>query len=472
MGNPNLIYVLADQMRGSAMGFLGEEPATTPHLDAFARESLVLHQAASNYPVCVPYRTIMMTGKYSISNGVRVNCFCDGQDLPNHHVWWTDLLDRNGWFCGYFGKWHITMPIGEYDGQPLTRQQGHWLPPARRHGLRSWMLQTSNKHMSMDYVCHDHPPTDLLTADRWSVETETDRAVEFLVNKGGELRDADKSFSLIVSFNPPHDPLPQVPQQYLDMIDTDVEVLCAGIGYAPPADTPMGQRLRERIRHYYAAITGIDDQFGRIVRCLDETGLAENTIVIFTADHGDQIGLKTRRDPKNMPWEEAMRSPFLIRWPGRIAPGRDDLLLSVADLYPTILELLGLEGQIAPDLEGTSYAPLLLGREQERPTSQLYMHIREPEGDPTWGRRGVRTHRYTFCINKAPGEPDSCVLYDNREDPHQLDNIAAKRRDIIQRLIEEELKPWLERTGDPFEVPTIDAFLDREWHGTPPGELR
>jgi N-acetylglucosamine-6-sulfatase/uncharacterized sulfatase len=207
---------------------------------------------------------------------------------------------------------------------------------------------------------------------------ETDKAIEFLVNEGGEVRDAEAPFSLIMSFNPPHDPLRQVPERYRDMIEPDVEALCARLGYAPPADTPKGKRLRERLRDYYAAVAGIDDQFGRIVRCLDETDLAGNTIVVFTSDHGDQIGLKTCHDPKNTPWDESMRIPLLIRWPGRIAPGRDDLLISVADMYPTILELLGLEKHVAPDLEGTSYAPILLGEEQARPTSQLYVHIPEP----------------------------------------------------------------------------------------------
>ncbi len=459
---PNLVFVYADQMRGSAMGFLGEEPISTPNLDAFAGASLVLDQAASNYPVCVPYRTILMTGKYAVSNGVRVNCFCDGRDLPGHHVWWTDILDRHGWFCGYLGKWHITKP---------TESHGHWLPPGRRHGIRTWMLQTSNQHMAMQYVCHDRGPTELLEADRWSVEWETDRALEFLENRAGTERDPDKPFALTISWNPPHDPLQQVPQRYLDAVDVDTEAHCAQIANLPAAGTEMGDRYRSRIRPYYAAVMGIDDQFGRILSCLERNGLADNTIVVFTADHGDQVGRHGCRDPKNMPWEEAMRIPFLIRWPGHIAPGRDDLLLSTADLYPTILDLLGLGDDIAADLEGISYAPLLLGREQARPTSQLYMHIREPEGDPAWGRRGVRTHRYTLSINKAPDEPTSCVLYDNLADPYQTTNIAAENRQVVQRLIDDELKPWLRRTNDPFDIPPLDTFLDAPWSELSPGDI-
>jgi arylsulfatase A-like enzyme len=327
--------------------------------------------------------------------------------------------------------------------------------------------------MNMKYACSDRGPTDLLLEeDRWSVEVETDWAISFLENQDGKERDPDKPFSLIMSWNPPHDSLSQVPRRYLDMIDTDVDSLCDWLGNAPDASTEMGSRLRERLRIYYAAITGIDDQFGRILDCLEEQGLADDTIVIFTADHGDQIGFKTCNDPKNSPWEESMRVPFLIRWPGRIPPRFDSVLLSTGDLYPTILELLGLEDEIASDLEGTSLAPHFLGGNQQLPTSQLYMHIREPEGDPAWGRRGVRTHDYTLCINKAPDQPASSVLYDNGEDPFQSLNIAANNRELVEQLINDELRPWLTQTNDPFDIPAIDDFIHNEWDGQPPIELK
>jgi len=118
-------------------------------------------------------------------------------------------------------------------------------------------------------------------------------------------------------------------------------------------------------------------------------------------------------------------------------------------VFPTVLDLMGFADDIPKAVEGMSRASLFLGGEGERPTSQLYIWV--PPGEPSWGRRGVRTYRYTLMISKMPDAPIETVLHDNLEDPHQLENIAADHPDIVARLVEEELNPWLERTGDPWQ---------------------
>ena len=109
---------------------------------------------------------------------------------------------------------------------------------------------------------------------------------------------------------------------------------------------------------------------------------------------------------------------------------------------------MGFAEEIPESIEGTSRAVVFRGDDGERPTSQLYLWT--PPGQPEWGRRGVRTHRYTLMISKMPGEPTETVLHDNLEDPYQLENIAPESPDIVARLVREELSPWLERTGDPW----------------------
>ncbi len=455
---PNLIFIYPDEMRGSAMGFLGEEPVLTPNLDAFAKESMVLPETCSNYPVCVPFRTILMTGKYSVSNGVKVNCFCDGVDLPNHHVWWTDLLGADGYSVGYLGKWHISMPTKEYDGRKLEGAARNWLPPEKRHGIDFWQIHTSNNHMHNTYVFSDREPEGAEAFKQWTVEYETDRALEYLKNDDGKYRDSAKPFALTISFNPPHTPYDTVPKKYLELYDEDPEFYCKEIGNVPPAGTKEGDYYRKNIRQYYAAISGIDDNFGRIMSCLKERGLEENTIVVFTSDHGDLMGRHICWDHKNMPWEESMRIPMMVRWPKKITPGTDDLLFSTADYYPTLMELMGLKDALPEGLEGTSYAPLLLNRSQPKPTSQLYMHIKEPEGDAAWGRRGVRNHRYTLSIQKMPDTPIDCWLFDRTTDPWQTKNVAAESFDVVKALVENELKPWLKKTKDPFVIPDTETL--------------
>jgi arylsulfatase A-like enzyme len=213
------------------------------------------------------------------------------------------------------------------------------------------------------------------------------------------------------------------------------------------SDSRMAQLARNHTKNYFAMMTGVDEQLGRILGALEEQGLDDNTIVLFTSDHGNCIGTHGQVS-KNNHYEESMRVPFLVRWPGRIRARQDDLLLSTPDIFPTLLELMGFAGEIPADVEGTSHAAVLRGEDGERPTSQLY--IWTPVGQPEWGRRGVRTHRYTLMISRMPDEPTETVLHDNVEDPYQLENIAAANPDIVARLVEEELNPWLERTGDPW----------------------
>lgn len=454
-GRPNLVFVFPDQMRGQAMGFLGEDPVVTPNLDRFAGESLVLTQAASNYPVCSPYRAILMTGKYSHANGVLSNCTSRtaelGYELRRNDRCWSDILHDAGYSLGYIGKWHLDGPREPYVDCANNRGElkwNEWCPPERRHGFDHWYAYgTYDHHLRPLYWTHDAPRDGFHYVDQWGPEHEADKAIEYIRNDGGNLRDPDKPFALVVSMNPPHTPYAAHPEQYdAFYADQDTEALCTRPNIPGP-DTRWGAHYRKHIRDYFASVTGVDDQFGRIVQAVDEVGLGEDTIVVFTSDHGDCVGIHDQVT-KNNHYEEAMRIPFLIRWTGRIRPRQDDLLLSTPDLFPTLLDLMGCADDLPPDLHGRSHADLFRTGEGERPASQPYMWV--PVGQPAWGRRGVRTHRYTLEISHVPDRPSRTVLHDNREDPYQMKNIAADRPEVVDQLIREELKPWLERTGDPW----------------------
>ena len=216
------------------------------------------------------------------------------------------------------------------------------------------------------------------------------------------------------------------------------------------ADTPSVKGARRHIKYYFAMVTGVDDQLGRILEALESEGLEKNTIVVFTADHGNCIG-SHNIPTKNVHYEESMRVPFLIRWPGRIPARRDDLLLSSPDIYPTLLDLLGCKDDIPKTVEGVSRASIFLTGKGKRPASQLYIWV--PYGWPAWGRRGVRTHRYTLVAAKMPGEAVEHTLHDNVADPFQLKNLAAEHPGIVDRLTREHLLPWLKALEDPWLAP-------------------
>lgn len=453
---PNLLFVFPDQMRGQAMGFMGEDPAITPNLDWFSTEGVVFTQAVSNYPVCSPYRGMMLTGLYPHSNGVLANCNTNGAEngyeLPADARCWSDVLHENDYSLGYIGKWHLDSPHRPYVDTANNSEEfawNEWTPPERRHGFDFWYAYgTYDNHDHPEYWTTDAPRSERTVVDQWSPEHEADMAIRFIRNEDGGFREDGKPWALVVSMNPPHMPYQRVPERYLEMYgDATSEELINRANVKLDENTSGAQLARRHMKNYLAQVTGVDDQFGRILAALKEAGLEEDTIVVFTSDHGNCLGSHDQVS-KNVHYEESMRVPFIIRWTGTIEPRHDDLLVSTPDIYPTLLELMGMESQIPEEVQGSSRAPLILTGEGNRPTSQLYIWI--PYGEPALGRRGVRTHRFTLSIEKTAEGVTSTFLHDNVQDPYQLENIAEERPEVVQRLVEEELHPWLRKTGDPW----------------------
>ena len=452
---PNLVFVFADQMRGSAMGFLGEEPVITPNLDRFAQQSVVFTQAASNYPVCSPYRAMLMTGQYPHRSGVVSNCLSRtapyGIELKSDAKCWSDVLKTNGYSLGYIGKWHLEAPYEPYIDCANNRGKvawNEWTPPHRRHGFDFWYAyNTYDFHMRPLYWDKDAGRNGFRYVDQWGPAHEADLAIQFIHNGAGEFRQPDKPFALVVSMNPPHTPYSLHPEQYLEpYAKVSDDELCQRPNI-PSAGTRWGDHYRSQIRHYYAMITGVDQQFGRIIDAIDRAELAKDTIVVFTSDHGNCLGIHDHAT-KNVPEEESMRIPLLIRYPGKLRPRKEELLISVPDMYPTLLDLMGLANQVPRDVEGVSHTRLLLTEEGPQPTSQLYLWV--PCEQPSRGRRGVRTKQYTLVVSHMPGEDEQRLLYDNLADPYQMKNIVGDRPEVVDRLVREELVPWLRRTDDPW----------------------
>lgn len=453
--SPNLVFVFPDEMRGQAMGFLGEDPVITPNLDRFSEQSVVFTHAVSNYPVCSPFRGMLMTGKYPHSNGVMVNCSNRsgeyGNELKQSARCWSDILNEKGYSLGYIGKWHLDAPYKpfvkcENNSEDIARNE--WCPPERRHGFDFWYSYgTYDYHKRPMYWRTNANRDGAHWVEQWGPEHEADLAIKYIHNQNGEYRDPDRPFAMVVSMNPPHPPYDQLPQRYVDRYQAFATEALYKRPNIPPADSRWGKHYREHIRNYFAMVTGVDEQFGRILQALKESGLEEDTIVVFASDHGDCVGIHNCVT-KNNHFEESMRVPFMIRWAGKIKHRFDDLLISAPDIYPTLLDLLGFASDVPKDVEGVTHAPLILTGAGERPTSQLYM--RTPLGKPAWGKRGVRTHRYTLMINKMPNLPLDRYLYDREKDPYQLNNIADQSPEIVERLVEKELHPWLEHTKDPW----------------------
>lgn len=443
---PNLIIVFPDQMRGTAIGALGVEPVQTPRLDRFMTESLMLTDAASNYPVCSPYRAMLMSAKYAFSNGVWGNCNSATApyqcELPTNTVCWSDVLAANGYDLGYIGKWHLDAPHKPYVNTGNNRGRvawNEWCPPERRHGFGYWYAYgTFDNHLNPMYWATDSARDDFRHVKEYGPKHEVDRAIEFLDNHNN-VRDTDKPFAMVISMNPPHTGYECVPQKYYDMYaDLDLESIAERFGNVPPKGSPNGKFFRESLRWYYAQCTAVDEQFGRLLDHLKARGLDDNTIVLFTSDHGDMMGMHGRQG-KNVAYEESMHVPFMIRWPAKLEPRKDNLLISTPDIAPTLLGMMGLSQKFPAEWEGIDYSRALTDGKGRRPEGQLYIHLTEGWGDAPdtgfrFGRRGWRDHEWTYVLTRKAGKVDQEELFNRKSDPAQNKDVAKDNPAVIKRL--------------------------------------
>lgn len=456
---PNLVFVFPDELRQQAVGVYGQDPVITPNLDAFAADSLVLTQAVSNYPVCSPYRGMLFTGKYPVSSGVTGNCYSGtiqhGIELKDSERCFSDVLHDAGYHQGYIGKLHLHLPKDEeipytegWRGEPGkgTFWDAYTPPGPGRHGYDFWYSYgCCDRHLTPHYWTGDARVDERIDVEEWSVKHETDVAIEYIRNSGGNLRDPGRPFSLVISHNPPHMPFHEVPEEYLRAYAGQSPEDLLNRGNVDLSD--RDHAAFRSVTQYFAAITGVDEQLGRLLSVLEEEGLEDDTIVVFASDHGDMMGSHGLMG-KGVWYEESLLVPFIVRWPGHITPGNDDLLFGAPDIMPTLLGLMG-HGQDVPDaVEGTDYSEAFLGRPCQRPTSAYYIRCDPPSEDRA-GARGVRTDRYTF-VARGQGEGRSLVLHDNAEDPYQLENVANRKPDVVQDL-KMEVNAWLEKTGDTWE---------------------
>lgn len=453
---PNVLIILADQWSGESLGFLGEEKVQTPFLDSFSKQSAVLTQMVSNFPLCSPARAMMLTGKYSFNNHVYSNVNSAsapfGIELPKTITTWSDILKANNYSNGYIGKWHLDSPHEPFI--PTSNNMGkvawnEWTPPDRRHGFDYWYAYgTYDQHDKPMYWDTDAPRDSFHYVNQWGPEHEADKALGFFDNEKN-VRDASKPFALMVSMNPPHSEYQTVPKKYYDLYkDVPLQSLL-GDADIPPAGTEMGDFYRKNIKYYYANITGVDRQIGKIINGLKDRGGLDNTIVIIMADHGNCLG-KHNEISKNNFYEESLLIPFIVYWKGKVMPGIDHkYLANIVDFTPTLLDLLEQKRLIPKDVEGNSFASYLLNRTGAMPTQQFILgNILSSKVDGNSGFRGIRTDQYTLAYERK-GKKFEGFLFDRKNDPFEMKNLFNKDD---ARVIEmkKDLAKWLKNTNDPF----------------------
>lgn len=445
---PNLVYIFADQLRYFSCGYAGDEYARTPNIDRLASQGCNFHQAISSSPVCAPYRASLLTGKYQSSTGMVINEL----RLSPKHESIGHVLTRNHYRTAYIGKWHLwANELGHHE---LTRN-GFVPPSSYRLGFDNFWQAYNFNHQYFKSPYFENDKTRRIR-QQFEPNGQTDSAIRFLQEVGK----AEQPFALFVSWGPPHDPWDagNVKPEYLELY-RNIQ-LPRRPNYSeksdPYADTwatlppDYGQLIDSFQRSYYALTADIDFNVGRIVNELDRQGLADNTILVFSSDHGEMFGAHGRK-AKYIFYEEAARVPFLIRWPGHIpAKQVSDVLLGTPDIMPTLLSLLALP--IPSSVEGTDLSRHALGKGGAEPPAA---HMQGMGTTAAWADgtewRALRDGEYTYAIYHRDGKE---LLFNNRKDPYQLKNLAEDKTNSALVHYREMSQGWRKDQNDSFEACT------------------
>jgi arylsulfatase A-like enzyme len=396
---PNVVFVFADQMRAHAMGCAGNTQVITPNLDRLSAEGLLVTNAISCQPVCTPYRAQLMTGRYGHTTGVIHNDI----RLPDSEIVISELMKKAGYATGYIGKWHL---MGSRRN-PVDKKN--------RRGWDFWAVRNcSHRHSSPEYWLND--AKEPVRVPGWEPDIQADLAVEFIK------RNRKAPFCLFLSFGPPHNPY-KAPAKYVRMYEGRRPVNRPNV---PAGDT-------KNLLQYYAMTTSLDVCMGRISDALKEAGVSRDTILAFSSDHGDMLGSQGHR-LKQRPWEESINIPFILRYPRAVEAGqRRDWIVSTVDVMPTLLGLCGIP--TPKGVQGRDYSATFRGESGPERDAAFLFNVHSGAGPGTdW--RGIRTKEWTYAYHFS----GDWVMYDLKNDPHQLRNLVdaprhtARKRELRARL--------------------------------------
>ena len=424
---PNIIFILADDLGYGELGCYGQQKIETPNIDKLSKEGLKFTQFYSGSTVCAPARSSFLTGLHTGHTAIRGNRSVqpEGQaPLPDSIVTFVNLLQRNDYATAAFGKWGLGFITNSGD----PNKKGF----DRFYGYNS---QSLAHDYYPPYIWDNHEKVDLpinITADSiYSASLIHQKAIDYIKQSGS------KPFFLYLPYTLPHG----------DVIGPHDELYDH---YARKFnESPLaGKELRTRPHNVtpeplphaqFAAMIGrLDKYVGEILKAITDKGIEKNTLIIFTSDNGPHR--ENGGDPdffnsngifkgiKRDLYEGGIRVPFIAYWKGRIIPGTIDQPAALWDLYPTFLELAGVQSK--KDIDGISMVPILLKRGKQQPREYFYWEFHEGDGKQAvlWGNwKGIR-----LGVNKNPNA--AIELYDLKNDAGEENNIASKHPDVVKQI--------------------------------------
>ncbi|WP_345945063.1 sulfatase-like hydrolase/transferase [Granulicella sp. dw_53] len=429
---PNIILYLSDQFRWDFVGANGANSSTrTPNLDAMARRGKNFTHAVTNQPVCAPARSVLMTSRYATETGVWHNGEALDQSLPTL----AGELRKAGYTSNLIGKWHLSPGAVAKGGGP------GYVPPEHRGGfLDLWEGANALEHTSHPYEgsLFDQDGKEITFKDQYRVDFLTDRTERFLRQKH------EKPFFLFVSQLEPHQ------QNDLNRMVGPKGSAERFINAHVPADLrALPGDWHQQLPDYYGACESIDASVGRIRKILQEEHLADNTIFVFISDHGCHF-MTRNQEYKRSTHNSSVRIPLIIEGPGFNGAQQIPELTGIINIAPTLLEAAGLTPPAS--FKGRSTLPLLkdTAAREQWPNKEL-IQISE-----SMTARAVRTPDWTYCVADITGAKKAASpsyqeyqLYDQRNDPHELVNLAG-RKEYLEKSAElrKELQALLEYAGE------------------------
>lgn len=434
---PNVLIIQPDQHCGMVMSCAGDKQISTPNLDRLAAEGAYFRRCASSSPVCSPFRGSVQTGLYPhkhdvLNNGIRLN--------PKL-ICIADVFGEAGYATGYIGKWHLDggrpKPEG---GKGITNMAvGGYVPPERRRGWQEWNGYEKSHEFFEVWKYNEQQQKVRVDGYDWEPTWHTDMALDFARRN----RDANKPWLYYLAYGPPHKP-EECTENFLNMFDRDKFVLPPDIAGKLTPDQEAA--VREAWHVYYAQVAAIDHEIGRLVKGLKDLGIDDNTIILYTSDHGDRLGshwIGKSKEPKKSdirgkgaPYAKAFRIPLIVRWPAKIKPEQMyDALVSSVDLVPTLLDLADMppiEG-----MQGDSMAGWCL--KGEGPDNKaLWIGLRD------W--RAVWDGRHIYARGKSYNH-----LFDHDADPHEMKNLLdSPKHEHIRKRMHKLLIDLAKKVEDPM----------------------
>ncbi len=418
MQKPNILFVFSDQQRWCDLGFRNPD-IITPRLDQFAREGTSVSNFYSNCPVCVPARGTLLTGLYPKKHGAITNDF----RVYNETRSIANVLNENGYDTAYIGKWHL-------GGVPRDQ----FITEEKRLGFKYWRGCNCNHHYLKSY--YDDNDNVRHAEEGYEPRIQTRLALEYL-----DSTERGKPFALYLSFGTPHDPYEFVPQETRELYNPENFTLRKNVSFPALRSQTIKfdeTNMRSQIQGYFAHITELDNAMGALLDKLDEIGEAENTIVIYTSDHGNMLGSHGYTD-KQLPYEESSRIPFIARY-GKKLKGEKGSISSLVDLTPTILSLAGID-ITNEKFDGKDRSAMLLGEEDGGGAycvEYIPCHQATLRGSGEW--RLLRYGDYKIVRGPYKNSDENeweTELYDLKNDPYELNNVAKdeKYKNILDDMI-------------------------------------